>query len=479
MFSWIQPGPTSDPAQPAMPREEFAPAATDGGGIPAEELNSGLAGPPARTATCVLIALNVLVFVAMVFSGVSAFSPQGEQLVRWGANSGPLTIDLQWWRLLTSTFVHIGLLHLALNMWCLWSLGSLGEELYGPWVYTGLYLLAGVAGSLASIWRHPGIVSAGASGAIFGLAGALIATFKLGNLPLPPAVLRTMLRSLVAFAGYNLMFGMLYPGIDNAAHVGGLVCGLLLGAALSRTFGHGPEPRHASTALLAFSFTAVLLTGAAFELRHSRAPAIRVNRARMALTRRDLPAAQRALEEALRIDAHYAPAHEALADTYLVSNQPLKAESEYQQALVDDPSSLSATKKLAAIFAGTQRAEAAIKLLNQAVQRHPEDPELFFELGALQNDAGHTSEAVDALKRSAALRPDVPGVQYALGLSNMQLRQYDEAIKNFSKAISLTPDSVELYMALSNAYEAKGMRREADEAYSKAYQLRQAPHGKP
>ena len=125
-------------------------------------------------------------------------------------------------------FLHIGVIHIAFNMWCLWDLGALAESLYGHWTFASVYLISGVAGSVASVAWHPGTVSAGASGAIFGIAGALIASFYLGEFSLPRAAIQPSLRSVIMFAGYNLLFGAVSGRTDNAAHIGGLVCGLAL-----------------------------------------------------------------------------------------------------------------------------------------------------------------------------------------------------------------------------------------------------------
>jgi len=183
--------------------------------------------------TSAIIAANVLVFAAMTFSGVSPSDPQSSDLVRWGANNGVQTLVSQPWRIWTSNYVHIGIIHILLNMWCLWSLGALAERIFDKWTYFLTYTCCGIAGSLASLGFHHDRLGAGASGAIFGLAGALISAFYLGRLPLPPQALRSTLKSLVAFAAYNLFFGAVVPAIDNTAHLGGLVCGLAIGAVLA------------------------------------------------------------------------------------------------------------------------------------------------------------------------------------------------------------------------------------------------------
>src|SRR5579884_2770234 len=198
----------------------------------------------AMPVTSAIVGANVLVFVAMTLSGVSPIGPTTADLARWGANTGLQTLVDQPWRMWTSNYVHIGIIHIALNMWCLWSLGALAERIFERWTYFLTYTCCGIAGSLASLGLHPRRFGAGASGAIFGLAGALISALYLGHLPVHPRALRATLKSLIAFAGYNLFFGAVVPAIDNSAHMGGLVCGLLLGAVLARHLTSPPDERN-------------------------------------------------------------------------------------------------------------------------------------------------------------------------------------------------------------------------------------------
>jgi rhomboid protease GluP len=183
--------------------------------------------------TQIIVGINVLVFVAMVVSGVSPLTPTVQQLVTWGANYAPLSLGSQPWRVLASNYEHIGIIHIFFNMWCLWNLGRLAERIFDRWTYLLIYTATGISGSLASLWWHPRGIGAGASGAIFGLAGALIAVLYLGKLPIAKEALKPTLKSLVMFAAYNLFFGLV-PGIDNSAHLGGLAAGLGLGAVLAR-----------------------------------------------------------------------------------------------------------------------------------------------------------------------------------------------------------------------------------------------------
>ena len=181
-----------------------------------------------RCATVVLIALNVLVFFVMVLEGVSVFNPTADSVLKWGADYGPLTLHGQWWRMFVSTFLHFGLIHLGFNMIVLFNIGLFLESLAGRVSFLVLYLVCGLGGSAASLAWHPSVVSAGASGAIFGLYGALLG-FLVGHRGTIPAESLVSLRKWAfSFIGYNLLFG-LRPGVDMSAHLGGMATGFVLG----------------------------------------------------------------------------------------------------------------------------------------------------------------------------------------------------------------------------------------------------------
>ncbi len=193
-----------------------------------------LSGPgnPGLSMTNTLIGVNIAVFLVMagVFGAgwfeVTDLTPY----IRFGANNAAATTDGQWWRLVTCMFMHYGFVHLALNMWALFQTGHLVEKLLGRVLFTFTYFASGVgAGLLSLIWNGDKIWSVGASGAIFGVYGALLGYMLREKQALPRAVFQPLLKSTLTFAGYNLFYGFVHTGIDNAAHVGGLISGVLFG----------------------------------------------------------------------------------------------------------------------------------------------------------------------------------------------------------------------------------------------------------
>lgn len=179
--------------------------------------------------TWLIIAINVIVWLLMELNGGSDNS---DTLIAFGAKVNELIDQGQVWRLLTAMFLHIGIIHLTVNQYSLYAVGTLLERFMGATRFAILYVLAGLCGSLASYWFSPNAISAGASGAIFGLLGALGIFFLLHRRLFGPAGNR-MLANIVAVAAINLVLGASFAGIDNFAHVGGLLGGVALGALLT------------------------------------------------------------------------------------------------------------------------------------------------------------------------------------------------------------------------------------------------------
>lgn len=185
--------------------------------------------------TRALVAANLLVFVLMLLDGAGLFEANSAVHLRWGANFGPVTKEGEWWRLVASMFLHFGLVHLLMNMWALWGAGNLVERLFGNAGFLALYLFAGVTGSFASLyWGADKVVSAGASGAIFGVYGALAAYVLREPGSVPKSVLKSLMGSTVAFIGYSVVLGLMVANIDNAAHAGGFAGGFGLAWLLAR-----------------------------------------------------------------------------------------------------------------------------------------------------------------------------------------------------------------------------------------------------
>jgi rhomboid protease GluP len=197
-----------------------------------KEMLSMLVPKPGYFATPVIMNLNLAIFLIMVFAGFGFISFRGQDLLSVGGNFRPSVLRGEWWRLLTNVFLHGGLMHIFVNMFSLLLVGIFLEPVLGTKRFTIFYLLCGILASCASIWWYTHTVSVGASGAIFGLYGIFLGLLL--RKVFPPAFSRVFLVSILIFTVYNLVMG-LTGGIDNAAHIGGLVSGFLIGLIVAPT----------------------------------------------------------------------------------------------------------------------------------------------------------------------------------------------------------------------------------------------------
>ena len=217
---------------------------------------------PSTYVTWVIISANVAVFALMtLLGGASAVSPNGTDLLRWGAEYGPQTLGGQPWRLFTALFVHVGFLHLLYNMIAFGYVAPMVERLVGNAGFALLYLVAGLGGSLLALLWNPMILHAGASGSVFGIYGALGAIALTQRDSIPPEALARMKRLVLMFIGYNAVYS-LRPEVSLSAHAGGLIVGFLCGLLLAQPLSveaHDTRPRR--NLLAAGAGIALLIVG--------------------------------------------------------------------------------------------------------------------------------------------------------------------------------------------------------------------------
>ncbi|GGM31553.1 rhomboid protease GluP [Paraliobacillus quinghaiensis] len=171
------------------------------------------------TLTYWILAVNVLMFILLELQGGSTST---DILLQFGAKYNPAIIDGEWWRIISSMFLHIGLLHLVMNMLALHIVGSIVEQIYGSKRFLIIYFFAGIMGGLTSFALNPQL-AAGASGAIFGLFGALL-FFGFHHQRI---FFQTMGWNVIVIIAFNIVFGFVVQQIDNGAHIGGLIGGLI------------------------------------------------------------------------------------------------------------------------------------------------------------------------------------------------------------------------------------------------------------
>ena len=422
--------------------------------------------------THAIFGINVAVFVAMSLAvGVTILGdPAWQELsVRLGANYGPYTLSGQWWRLLACVFIHGGLLHIAFNMWCLWNLGRLAESVYGHWTFAVVYLITGLSASLMSVaWHFPiPVSSVGASGAIFGIAGALIASFYLGEFSMPRAAMTGMLRSVATFVAYNLFFGAVMAGTDNAAHVGGLLMGLLLGALIAKVApAHDDFWRRIAVLLVGV----VLVVGGGMWLQRSRAYMSHGQNGVGLLGQGKTDEGIAELQRSVRMRPDFAPAHAALAQAYLRKHDFGNAAAEMQRVIALNPRSEDAYYRLGLIYLEQKQPAKAQDIFAQLLKVDPNSTDGHAGLADAFADQHRNLEALAEYKRVAALDSGYQGVYYNMGVMQARLDLYDDAIVSLlqQRQTADDPDSENL---LSSVYKAKGMKSEAEDARQRAKQL--------
>jgi len=416
--------------------------------------------------TRVLFGINIAVYLGMVLNGVSPTEPNNAQLLKWGAMWGPYSLGGQPWRMLTSNYVHVGIIHLGLNMWCLWNLGQLGEFIFGPWTLLIVYTLCGLGGSVCSLWWHPMSIGAGASGAIFGLAGALIAALYLGKLPFPKHAFQGTLRSLLAFAGYNLVFGAAWGRIDNAAHMGGLITGLLLGAVLGQFLMTHPDSRR-SWEWLTFGAAAVLLFVAARFVKQSRGYVVALVRGSEAIEKGNLDEGIAQLQGAVGRDPRNNAALVLLGNAYLQQKNYAQAEQVLKRAQANDAADLAVQYNLGLLYQSTGRFEPAREIFAKLTRENPKDDDAWVMLGSSLDGLGETDKALSAYQRAVELNPKNAEAWRELGIAQMKLDQKDAAISSLQKALQLNPQNFAMRRMLARAYLANGDAAQAQAVMNK------------
>jgi membrane associated rhomboid family serine protease len=299
----------------------------------------GLGRYPVTTA---LMAINIFAYLGQVLSG--------QALTFWGVNAGPLTLSGEYWRLFTAGFLHGGIFHIAVNMWCLWSLGRLSERLFGKWQTFMIYMVTGVGGALLSIASNPDHAELGASGAVFGIVGAVMAGVKFGDLNISAGEKRAIFSSAVSFAILNFILGFsdfgssVFGHVDNMCHLGGFLTGLLVGLPLGAFARH-----HQLLQLGTLVVTSMILTAGATELVQKDGPEAQKAVARFAWQQRDYAKAVRLLEKYTVARPQDDNGLVFLGAAYANNNEPEKAIGAFEQALRVNPNSEDAKQDLEAI----------------------------------------------------------------------------------------------------------------------------------
>jgi len=386
-----------------------------------------IADVPGFPTTKILVAINIIVFI--VFAIVHRYRPFFDPL-DWGRDWGPWTLNRQWWRLVTSTFLHKDVAHLFGNMLVLWILGKRLEQLLGK-VILPFYLTCGVEGSIAGLAFHPEQKICGASAAVFGLAGGLINLYCLQRMHLPNSG-QWKLVLLVVWTGYAI-YPSSNPQIDNAAHAAGLATGLLLGGLLASRFTVTSQHRrwvfYGSTGLLLLSAVAV---------RYYRGYVIPLGTAALALDQNRTDDALSDVNRVLDRRPDSRLANLLAARAYVEKHDYGSAESVLHRLLAANPRDRQAVYFMAKALAGAGQCEKARQLVATSLDLEHFDPD-DDDLVAISTI--HTVACNFAAEGDQYLADNKP----------------DNAIASYTKALARNPDDQQAKDGLSKALRAKDL----------------------
>lgn len=259
------------------------------------------ASKPIPWACAALVGVNALAWVVVGLRGGGWFDASPASLYAHGGNAASAVQAGQWWRLLSATFLHGGLMHLLFNMFGLWVAGALLERIFGSRQFLLIYFVSALAGSVASLFFSAQTnVSVGASGAVFGVAGALITAVLQHRQTLPKVFSSQILGGFSVYVAYSLLQGFTRPNIDNAAHVGGLLAGLMVAWVLPERFDTDAYRRWRGPRMALVALVAALVLPAAARL----APPAARDLAGQLAALEALPDVGRAYDEAMKAVQH-------------------------------------------------------------------------------------------------------------------------------------------------------------------------------
>jgi membrane associated rhomboid family serine protease len=330
-----------------------------------QELGQGdVALPSVRRypVTSILVAINIVVFAGIRLA--IELQPWGASLFKAMADWGPYTLTGQWWRLLSGQVLHHETAHLLGNILFLWILGKRAEQLFGRWTFLLLYLTCGVAGGLAGLVVHPEFISYGASAGVFGLAGSLISAYSLRGLQLSRRA-RWKLALLILWTALSFYPDARILNIDNAAHVGGLLAGLVLGALLSTAFASAAARRRQL-----FTAVAALLFIACVSIRYYNGYVVFLRSALQSESAGQPDAALRDLNVVLQKKPESLLGNVLIAQAYLQKADYAKAEAAARRVLAIDGNFDQAIFLLGIIEIRAGRCEEARKMAWNVLLKH-------------------------------------------------------------------------------------------------------------
>ena len=391
--------------------------------------------------TYLIIAINLFLFLLLELNGGSKNS---HTLIEFGARYNPSITEGQYWRLLTNTFLHAGYLHIIFNMYGLFNLGSIIERLYGPTRFLFLYLLSGIVGSVIS-WQASPYLSVGA---VFGIAGVMIVYGYKHKKTIPREMTANFGKGAIPFVALNLYLGFSHPQIDNYAHIGGLLAGMLLSALMNPTEERAITERLGQTrpwTNLAMQATSIGL------LLYGSIPAIRNYR-----PQKRLHQAEVSFQDGTRL---------------IQQGKLDQAVAEFKKAIAINPNSAQFHLGLGSAYLSLGQTEEAIREYEQSLQIRPNAPEAQFYLGIAWNRQGATDNAIAAYQEAIRLKPDLVPAYFDLGVLYLNTQHASSAEQLFQQLLKAKPFG-ESHLVIGQAYLRANRDELAIEHFRKAVEMK-------
>jgi membrane associated rhomboid family serine protease/Tfp pilus assembly protein PilF len=381
--------------------------------------------------TTILFALNVIIFLLTYKENPSyLWHPSGEMVIQAGGDYAPLFANGQYWRALSCGFVHVGAIHLAVNMFALSSVCGALEQQVGALKFILIYFISLICGSFVSLYFHPFVVSAGASGAIFGVLGAqAIMVFTWWKHMKKSEVIGIMISNFIMI-GLYLVIGSFFPQIDNYAHIGGLIGGIGAALALMPLSTEGKLPKLANLVAIS-SVIFSLVYASTLVLAKTKQSAEQL-----------MPVQIQSLKKSLKEDQS-----PCWLPTKLGSPEELLG-----------PSALQCTDY-----------PTAIQLANKEVDLDHNNTQAYYLRALVQHKFKHENEALSDAGKALTLRPDDYTFLLLRAKIEMSLKHYDKAITDLRAALKTDrKEHAEAEDVMGTCYQDQGNKKEALRCFTRA-----------
>ncbi|PZM84402.1 MAG: hypothetical protein DKT66_07140 [Candidatus Melainabacteria bacterium] len=396
--------------------------------------------------TAAIFAANMIVFITLVVMTNlrSLLIPSQQTLIDWSANYGPLTLGGEPWRIVSNTFLHASIFHLAVNLYVLFNLGPYVENLLGSRRMFALYMLSGVAGSLSSLVWNPYQISAGASGALMGLFGCFVEHSVLGSGFTIKEILRPARVMLLGAVILSCVYGAFIPGVDNAAHLGGFLAGTMLSHFFRQDLKTIWGKR--DSAVVGVSLTALILGTSAEYF-------------------------------SVRSNAQFLAMLDCQNAVPLIDQKKYKEALVYMNSAVNRYKNVEILLKRRDVLVELRRFDDALKDCETAVALSPDTADVYWARAYIYHLLRHRDLALADISKALSINQKFPPAYNLRAWTNASFRKMDTTIEDCNKALTLNSSFYPAWDTRGICNYILGNNQKAIEDLTKSAQLADDPGG--